>query len=204
MLQIETIANVSFGDTVITSIKVAPLTYADFVAIWLSTVADNRSRKGSATALLQRKRLVHQVHFLAAEGRRVTPSDTDITQLPLGLAKQLVASLEIGEGSEGAIIVDGDGISSPILYKLGNPISAKMNGKDVSITELEFSASVYGDIEDVLATDGDIPQTLELIRKVGKPIGLGSITSLPAWAIDRLSVADGVTIMRQVLPRFLG
>lgn len=204
MHTIEYTDTLQFGDETITAIQVQPLSFPAFVGIWKATSDDVRGRNVSSNAVMQRKRIVHQVHFMVGD-KRVLPDAANITQLPLALAKKLVDALDIGEGSAGKIISPeaADGISAPILYQLGNPIEMTVNGKKVQLTELEFQAQVYGDIEDVLATDGDIPQAFELIRKTAVPVGVASITSLPAWALDRITVGDGVTIMRTVLPRFL-
>ena len=100
----------------------------------------------------------------------------------------------------GKIIRDGDGVDKAIIYELGTPI--KVQGKD-PITELEFCASTYGDVEDVLTADLAVQQTALLLSTVAKPLGT-SLSRLPSWAIDNITVADGVSISRDVLPRFLG
>lgn len=195
---------IRFGDTEITAIKVLPLNFVSFVKIWSEVSNEVRGKQNvSSNALMQRKRIKLQAQFMAGD-KRIAPDDANITQLPIGVAKQIVGALDNGEGVAGSVIGDGDGVSSPVLYKLGAPVSMTANGKKVEIIELEFSAKIYGDIEDVLAADGEVPQALELIRRTASPVGGDlSLTSLPGWAIDRLTIADGVTIMRSVLPRFL-
>lgn len=204
MENLEFTAAVQFGEAAIDTIAVAPLTFAAFAGLWRQTADEMRGKDGAASALLQRKRIAYQAHFMAS-GRRVIPDAANITQLPIPVVKGIIRLLDVGEGEAGAMLSGSgaDGISVPLHYKLGTPITAKMNGKDITIGELEFQAQVYGDIEDVLAEDGDVPQALALIRKVASPVGVGSLTSLPGWAVDRITVADGVTIMRQILPRFL-
>jgi hypothetical protein len=101
----------------------------------------------------------------------------------------------------GKIVRDGDGIDKAIVYELGTPISVGQ-GKP-PIKELEFQASTYGDVEDVLAVDAPIQQAAVLISTVAKPLGT-SLSLLPSWAVNLVTVADGVTISNHVLPRFLG
>lgn len=195
---------IMFGDAEITAIKVLPLNFSSFVKIWSEVAAEVRGKRdASSNAIMQRKRIRLQAQFMAGD-KRVAPDDANITQLPIKVAKQIVAALDKGEGVAGELLNDGDGVSVPVHYKLGTPVSMTVNGKKVDISELEFSAKIYGDIEDVLAADGDVPQTLELLRRTAVPVGADlSLTSLPGWAVDRLTIADGVTVMRSVLPRFL-
>lgn len=42
-----------------------------------------------------------------------------------------------------------------------------------------------------------------LISTVAKPLG-STLMTLPSWAVAQISLGDGMTIMRQVLPHFLG
>jgi hypothetical protein len=195
---------VMFGETNITSIRVLPINFASFAKVWSDVVDEARGdRSTSTTALMQRARIRLQAQFMAGD-KRVAPETAHILQLPLRVAKQIVDSLDIGEGPAGELLNDADGISAPVHYKLGTPLSMKINGKSTEISELEFQAKVYGDIEDVLATDGDIPRTMALIKKTATPVGADlTLTSLPSWALDRITVADGITIMRNVVPRFL-
>ena len=92
-------------------------------------------------------------------------------------------------------------LPSAIVKVLGTPISTGQ-GKD-PISELEFHAQTYGDIEDVMAAPDGIQQTVKLIALVAKPLG-SSLTALPSWAINLITVTDGITIQREILPRFLG
>ena len=95
------------------------------------------------------------------------------------------------KAQSGKIIRDGDGINKAMTYELGTPIST---GKDKEpIRELEFHAATYGDIEDVMAADSAVQQTALLIKTVAKPLG-SSLLRLPDWALNVITVADGVTI----------
>jgi hypothetical protein len=85
-------------------------------------------------------------------------------------------------------------------FQLGKPIPTDKG----NITELEFQASTLGDIEEVLYRSNGNAQALALIRSVASPLGQETtLMSMPDWAVDAISIADGVTIREQVLPRFL-
>lgn len=187
------------GTEAVTTINVMPITFVEFGSIWRNI--DEKKSKAS----VQRGRIKHQVHFLLADGKRVEPNDQDIRKLPISVAKLIIDALDEGQGEAGKLLsTDANGITVPIHYKLGTPIQMTSTTKGVQvISELEFKASVYGDIEDVLAADNSIEQTIELLRKVAKPVEVPSLTALPGWAVDRITIADGVTISNNVLPRFL-
>lgn len=202
MTKIEFTLPVQFGETPITEINVVPLTYAVLSALWNSVANEIRGKDESPTKHLQRKRIAHQVHFMAGD-KRVLPNAANIGQLPIPVARAIIEALDIGEGIAGSLLNDGDGVQTPVHYKMGNPIDVEGGGKKAQISELEFKAVVFADIEDVLAVDGEVPQALELIRRVAKPVD-STLLTLPSWAVDRISVADGVTIAKIVLPRFLG
>lgn len=202
-MQIEFSTQVQFGEAEINEINVLPLNFISFADIWRKTADEVRGTEKSATSVMQRRRIVFQAQFMSA-GKRVAPDASHISQLPIPVVKAIIKALDVGEGVAGELLNDADGISAPIHYKLGTPIEMTSSGKKVQIAELEFQAKVYGDIEDVLAADGDVPQALALIQRVATPVGGDmSLRSLPTWALERMTVADGVTIMRSVLPRFL-
>jgi hypothetical protein len=203
MTTIEFTDELVFGETKIDAITVAPLRFVALVMLWERTASLTRGSDGSSKAIMQRERIKHQVSFMA-KGKRVNPDAGNITQLPITVAKKILPALDIGQGVAGELLNDGDGMNTPVHYKLGTPIVMKQNGTETTISELEFKAEIYGDIEDVLATDGDVPQALALIRKVAMPVGISiSLKTLPGWAVDQITTADGVTIMNTVLPRFL-
>ncbi|QIW87518.1 tail assembly chaperone [Agrobacterium phage OLIVR4] len=73
-----------------------------------------------------------------------------------------------------------------------------------SITELEFHAKTYGDIEAVFAEDNAAEQTILFIENIAKPITSNlKLQALPSWAVDQITPNDGIFISRFVLPRFL-
>ena len=89
-----------------------------------------------------------------------------------------------------------------MLYRLGTAIQVA-GAKAGPIAEFEFSARTYRDIEDVrAASDNQIAQAVALIRQVARPTEIDSLQFLPDWALRQITVGDGVTIAKQILPRF--
>jgi hypothetical protein len=162
--------------------------------------AQNMTQPKSFEARLRRLRMARQVQYFV-NGTVVPVGVETIAKMPIPAARSIVAKLDDGEGKAGKIIRDGDGIDKSIVYELGTPIPVGP-GKP-AIKELEFHASTYGDIEDVMAADNTIAQTQLLIATIAKPVG-HTLLALPSWALGQITVADGVMISRAVLPRFLG
>jgi hypothetical protein len=159
--------------------------------------AQGMKKPKTLEARLRRLRLAKQVvYYVNGSSTPVTPDD--VTMMPIPNARVLAELLDGEEGDGGKIIRDGDGINTSIVYELAKPIP--VTGKD-PITELEFLASTYGDIEDVMAADNSIAQTQLLIATIAKPPGM---LQLPSWALNAITVGDGVTIAKLVTPRFLG
>jgi hypothetical protein len=186
------------GDTLIDSVVIKPLTFSTFVD---NIVAAQQTSAGkSFEARLRRIRMVRQTSFYAG-GVLVQVKPEDILKMPIPASRVILDHIDDGEGVAGKIIRDGDGVDKAIVYELGTPIP--LGAGKQPIKELEFQASTYGDVEDVLAVDTTIQQALLLITTIGKPIGT-SLSLLPTWAIGAITVADGITISREILPRFLG
>lgn len=189
------------GETTST-FRIAPMYLVAFSRLLASAGADKSP--GSYEAKVRRARIVAQVRAVLPSGAEAPISSLDVMSLPIPAARALIAALTEGDGKEGEILSgDGDGVATgPILYKLGVPISASDgSGSAADITELEFHASTYGQVEDVLAGTDPVEQTLALLRTVARPPAL---LMMPTWAIDFVSIADGVKIAEKVLPRFLG
>jgi hypothetical protein len=184
--------------TVVDGAVVRPLSFLAFNEC--ITAAQAMTEPKLFDARLRRIRMTRQVTYY--NGSTVVPMSTiDILKLPIPAARLIVSHLDDGEGTGGKVVRDGDGISVAIVFELAAPIALGA-GKN-AIKELEFQAATYGDIEDVLAVDGAIQQTLALISTVAKPLGT-SLSLLPSWAVGAITIADGVMISREVLPRFLG
>lgn len=184
-------------DRLIDGAVVKPLTFSGF-AECISEAQLMREPK-TMEGRVRRVRMFKQVTFYA-DGVVAPVSMVDMLKLPIPSARMITTRLDDSEGKAGKVIRPGDGIDQAITYELGTPIL--LQGKD-PITELEFSAKTYGDIEDVMAATDQFQQTSLLIATTAKPLGT-SLTLLPTWAVAQITLADGVAIMREVLPHFLG
>lgn len=202
MTNIEFTAEVLIGGKPVQGISVSPLFYEAFAQL-TEKVLPRVTATEKFETLLRRERIRHQVVF-TVDGKRALPDQQDIMSFPVSVGKKIVAALDIGEGKGGEVIGDGDGVSKPILYKLGTPIAMKgSKSGDVVIDELEFVAKTFGDIEDVLSENNVVSQALALIRRA-RPVNSETLHVLPTWAIAQIRNGDGVTIGSSVLPRFLG
>jgi len=186
------------GDTIIDGAVVRPLTFAGFVEC--VTAAQAMTQPKIFEARLRRLRMLRQVTYYTGNAV-VQMSSENVLKLPIPAARAIASHLDDDEGVAGKIVRDGDGIDKAVVYELGTPIPLGQ-GKG-AIKELEFQASTYGDIEDVMAVDLSILQTKMLIETIAKPLGT-SLSLLPSWAINLITIADGVMISQNVLPRFLG
>jgi hypothetical protein len=186
------------GDTLIDGAVVRPLSFSAFVEC--ITAAQTMTQPKIFEARLRRLRMLRQVTYYAGNAP-VQVSQEDVLKLPIPSVRTITARLDDGEGTAGRIVREGDGIDKAIVYELGTPIPVGQGKPPVK--ELEFQASTYGDIEDVLALEVQVQQALVLITTVAKPLGT-SLSLLPSWAIQQITLADGVTISRDVLSRFLG
>jgi hypothetical protein len=176
---------------------VKPLTFSGFIECLIE--AQTMREPKLYEARIRRARMAHQVTYYT-NGAIASVSMLDALKLPIPAVHSISSQLDEGEGVAGKIVRPGDGIDQAITYELGTPIPVQ--GKE-PIKELEFLAKTYGDIEDVLAAPDSIQQAGLLISTVAKPLGT-SLTLLPSWATKLITVADGVTISRTVLPHFLG
>ncbi|MBO4228451.1 hypothetical protein [Bradyrhizobium neotropicale] len=186
------------GDKLIDGASIKPLSFQNFADCIAE--AQNMRQPKTFEGRLRRVRMVKQVAY-HVNGSTVPVTMEDVLKLPIPDARKIAAKLDADEGKAGKIIRGGDGIDQAITYELGTPIPTGQ-GKP-PIIELEFHARTYGDIEDVMAAPDAIQQTAMLIATIAKPLG-SSLTLLPSWALNLITIADGVTISRDVLPRFLG
>lgn len=196
MHKIEMTTDITFGEHKITEVKVKPLKYKELAELW--SVATHAAKPDVA---LQRARIMHQTHFMDGS-TRIKPDVAELSTISSTLAMAILAAIDIGQGSTGEVVSKGDGATTPIVYKLGTPIKMKSSKGSVSITEIEFMANTYGQLEDVLAADNQMDKVMELMNRVAVPLGIDTLTTMPSWAIDNMTVADGVIIMRDVLPNF--
>lgn len=186
------------GDTAIDGAVIRPLNYKGLSDL----VAEAATMKTPTAweARMRRLRLTRQVAYYS-NGSACPVSMEDVLKLSIPDARKIIAQLDENEGKAGKIVRDGDGIDQAVVYELGTPIPTGA-GKP-PITELEFHASNYGDVEDVLAAENTLQQTSMLLARVAKPIH-PTLQLLPDAMINFITVADGVTISREILPRFTG
>lgn len=186
------------GEKLIDAATVKAVSFATFVTY----ITQAREMKGTKSfdVKLKRIRLQQQVDY-HVNGTVVPLSIEDVLRLPIPAARSIDLRLDANEERPGKVIREGDGIDTAIGYELGHPIPTGKGKEDIK--ELEFQAKVYGDIEDVLAAMDPIEQTRVLIATVAKPVH-ASLTLLPSWAVDQISISDGLTIAQKVLPLFLG
>jgi len=177
---------------------VKPVTFAAYMSF--ITEAQNLTSPKTWEGKIRRVRMAKQVTYFMATAP-IQLSMADVLRMPIQAAREIAAKLDENEGKPGRISRPGDGIDKAIIYELGTPISTGQGKSPIS--ELEFMAKTYGDVEDVLAASTSFHQGLQLIESVAKPLG-SSLTLLPSWAVNLITFADGFTIVREVLPHFLG
>lgn len=198
MVKIEFASVVTVSGKQVTSIDVKSITFMEFYEVWTKSLNVPGVKQDVAQ---QRGRIKKQVIFKSADGV-LEATDTDLMQLPFGVTKDIFAALDHGEGEPGKIIVKGDVVTTPVVYKLGSPFTMKSGDKEIVVSELEFSAKTYADVEDILVADSSLGKTVMIVTRLAKPIEVPSLMQLPAWMVDRLTIADGFTIMKEVLPLF--
>lgn len=198
MEKIEFTATVKIGEAVIDAIEVHPMLFFPLIDVWEKA---NNAPGNKPEVALQRARMKYQTHFKVGADR-IAATDADIQKLPRTVASAILKLLDKGQGPLGKILAAGDGCTTPVVYQLGTPVEMKkQTGETVTISDLEFMAETYGEVEDILAAANDLAKAGELIKRLGKPIG-SNLALLPGWALDRLTVADGIQVMRLVLPSF--
>nr|DAF77139.1 MAG TPA: tail assembly chaperone [Caudoviricetes sp.] len=183
-----------------TRFTVEPINYVDLIRLGSSIVAKDKRDIGK---LMQRQRIFRQVTAYNDKGK-ANFTEVELAALPPSLGKKISRAVDdvLEQENECEIISgqDSDGVSEPILVKLGSPL---VMGSD-SISELEFHAKTYGDIEAVFAEDHAGEQTILFIENLAKPITSNmKLQALPSWAVEQITPNDGIFISRFVLPRFL-
>lgn len=187
------------GKTIVRAEITAPGFVGFVEEVELARAAASAARPFAVCHLAERMR--RRITLIADDGDRIALDPMGLSSLPAraGLALHRLVDQSDDVGAAGEVLQKGDGVAVPVLYRLGTPASVNLNGAEGSIAELEFQASTFGAIEAVVAADGDLARTAALIRHVAKPAGM---MAAPSWLVDRISTADGLVIMREVLPAF--
>lgn len=183
----------------IVAFEIAPMKFIRFAEI--ATGAQGKvSPNGSYAAALKTALIQEQTVLIDEAKGRHALDFVSVMSLPIPLARVIIAEIDgAPDAPVGKIITDGDGITTPILYKLGSPVVATSAGQEKPIEEIEFLAKTYGDIEQVLAAASPMSQTVALLRFVAKPVGM---LQMPSWVVDLISTEDGVEIMEKITKRF--
>lgn len=165
-----------------------------------------------ATKAFRRAKRMKQVTAYNKEGGIIPLTQINFGQMPRKLFVKIDNAIDQDNDVKGEVISkDGDGLLSPILYKLGTPfpftdstIGSKPIGTESKVIELEFIAKTGGDIEEVLCGENTLDQTIALIKTCATPIGgETALSRLPSWMIEALTLQDGIEIMAKVLPVFI-
>lgn len=181
------------------TVEIAPVLYAQFTEM-VKKIAPQVTKKRSFMTLLNAQRFIEQTVFIGEDKKRYKLDAASLMKLSIPVSRRLLPLLAEDEGTPGKIVKEGDGVSSPIIYKLGTPIKTA-EGK--LIEELEFFAQTYGEIEDLLSEDLMHNQVMVLISKLARPVA-STLQALPGWAVEQITMADGMTLGNKVLPGFLG
>ena len=191
------------GDKRVTRIEISPVNFVAFVkmAEEVAAMPGGNDRK-KFNMLNRRARIKRQAIPYAGEERLVF-DDLAISQLPIAIGREINNAIDAGAGEPGKIVNPNDAITAPTLFKLGTPIKFKNADGEGSFSEIEFIAKTFGDIEEVISETSEPQQILAALRTIAKPVGMSSsLLSMPQWAIDEITVADGFAMAEQVLPRF--
>ena len=189
---------VFIGEVPIDYFEVQNMTFKDFATC--VERANEAAGGDDLTKHLQRERILMQVKAHKSDGTVVPMNVENLLMMPLAYGKVFTSHLLKDTSPPGEVLESGDGISAPILYRLGTPI--KTGNEEKEIIELEFQAKTFGDIEDILAAENHVQKTLKMIEMLGRPVGDLGLVTLPSWAISQITIVDGSKIMNSVLPSF--
>lgn len=184
--------------TKVVSFKTVPQSFPQHVEM-IRKLLPQAGPNARISVLINRERLKTLILLDNAKGETVQLDDLQLMKLPIKLSRKLLDSLNDSSDKPGEIVKQGDGITNPIIYKLGKPLTF---AKGESIAELEFHCQFYGDVEEILAEDLNLTQALLLIQKAAKPVG-STLQAIPESALNQLSLSDGAFITAKILPSFL-
>lgn len=191
----------TLGERRVSSIAVSPIFFAEYLRI-MGDAASSARTPDDVNRMSFRARVKHQTTLILDNGEKAKFDDKTYSGMHprLGIAIKQAINAVPADG-DAAMLHKGDGVSAAVHIKLGTPIKAT-SGKDAKdIAELEFRAKTLGEMEDVIVADGRAEQVLALM-KMAKPVG-ATLLALPSWAVDQISLADGLFILNEVLPCFL-
>ncbi len=200
------------GTSLISKISVARINFLQYAECFQDRLkASARGLDESAAEKeFMRSRRIKQCTAFDRSGNPVKMDQVAFAMMPRKLFVKIHNALDDFGTERGSVIGEGDGINSPIIYKLGTPFEftdtkseQKPIGTEQKIIELEFIAKIGGDIEDVLCHSNGLDQTVALLKTCATPLGGETgLMRLPSWMLESLTVADGFSIMSSVLPVF--
>lgn len=201
------------GQVQIAKISISAINFVGYAECFRERLRASAQGKDDVTAEkeFRRARRVKQVVGYDTKNNRVEIDAASFGFMPRKLFVKVNNALDDFGDAKGEVITkDGDGIQTPIVYKLGTPFAftdtkanTKPIGTEQKIIELEFVAKTGGDIEEVLCHSNAIDQTVALLKTCATPLGGETgLMRLPSWMLDAVTVADGFAIMSFVLPVF--
>ncbi|MGL5736568.1 MAG: hypothetical protein ACRCYS_17025 [Beijerinckiaceae bacterium] len=190
------------GEKKVAKVKLAPLNLVKFEEVIRNAeLARTRARSDNNRKYFTREKVKACLRAEDAQGNAIALTEQDVLAMPRRYAAEITEVAGLSLDPPGEVIGDGDGFKSPILYRLGTPLKLA----DGEISELEFTMKTYGDVEDILCSENMPQQVLAALKASAKPIGTGSASTLqvlPSWAVEQMTLADGLAIGDKVLPSF--
>lgn len=200
-IEIKKDAPVLVGEKPIAKLIVRPLTLAEFCKC-LERAAQQASGPDQLRKWQNRENRKAQIKAYDAADKLVTLTDADILNMPRVYAGPIADAMSMTNNAppKGEILSKGDAASTRVHYRFGTPIKTGTEG--VTFEEVEFFAPTIGDIEDTQAEPNPLLRTLAFIRTCAAPVN-SNMPRLPSWAVESVTLVDGVTIMEEIIPAFL-
>jgi hypothetical protein len=189
---------IQFEGKQVEAVKAVSTTFAKFTA----AVSGPKTAPNMAIHM-QRVRMSLLSVMVDGDGANLPVEYDAIPRLPPALGKALLTVADTSLGQGGKVISEGDGVDTPILFKLTDPLrmSSSKSG-EVVIDELEFQAKTFGALEGALAAATGYDQTLGIIRQCATSPQAPQLPALPEMLVGQISLSDGIAILRHVLPKF--
>jgi phage FluMu protein gp41 len=207
MTEITLESPVQLGDRQVTALYIKEIRYVGMAAAFtaaLKLVTEGQNYEASMKIARLQRQVVANVG-----GAQTALSTREILSMPLKLFRQVDAALDGKAYPVGTVVGEGDGVTTPVIFKLGTPLMlGGITGKESSpagqITELTFIAECLGDVLPVVSANYEMEQVIALVEKLAQPIGTDvTLLRLPSWAMEQLTWEDGNAISKAVLPSFL-
>lgn len=192
-----------FNGSQVETITLDALTFSKIIDLSsMATVMAKSTDGASFQGVFRSLRMKAAMKLHTADNKAHTLEYIQISMMPPRIGREVAYAVDFDPAPETIILADGNGFEKPILIKLGSPIGQQNTtaGENADISELEFQVKTFGQLENILSEDNNMRRAAELISHVAKPAGM---LQLPTWAVDQISMQDGLFIMNEVMPRFL-